>query len=149
MLSADLLGALAIWAGTLQGSAGGLRGYAVALWQSGLTDKAISAARKSAEVDLSLRNVVAGLALVVKMVHNKFGPSHALSEIGKASVEALSNARYFLSALAVAVLCGDNSAAATLMHGHSSSFTHDILIQAHLLVAASKQVCVKASPLVC
>lgn len=112
----------------------------MALWESGSTDKAISVARKAAEVDSKLGNVVAGLTLVAKMVYQKFGPSYALGEVRNASVEALSDARYFLTALAVAVVSGDESAISSLLASHSSSFPNEILIQAHLLVADSKQV---------
>ncbi|CAM6087406.1 unnamed protein product [Calypogeia fissa] len=126
--------------GLLQDDASGLRGYAVALWECGSTDKAISVAKKSAEIDLNLGNIVGGLSLVAKMVYHKFGPSYALEEIRNASVEALSNSRYFLSSLAVAVVCGHDSAIASLLRSHSSSFSHEILIKAHLLVAASKQL---------
>lgn len=119
----------------------------MALWKCGNTDRAISVAKKSAEVDLSLGNIVSGLALVAKMVYHKLGPSYALQEIRNAPVEALSNSKCFLSSLAVAVACGDDSAISTLLQSHSSSFPHEILINAQLLVAASKQVCLKFIPL--
>ncbi|KAG6542180.1 hypothetical protein Mapa_016412 [Marchantia paleacea] len=126
--------------GLLRDDSGALRGYSVALWQVGNKDKAVAMARKSMEVEMDAASIIGGQALLVKMIYSNSGCSPALVEMQTAPVEMFSDAKFCLSALAIAAVSGNEKTLFSLMSSCEDSLGHEGLIQAHLLAAASKQI---------
>ncbi|KAL3701968.1 hypothetical protein R1sor_019990 [Riccia sorocarpa] len=127
-------------AGLFRDDSGALRGYGVALWQEGLRDKAVLMARKSMEVELEADTIIGGQTLLVKMIYGKSGVKPALLELKTVSSDVFLDVKFCLTALAVAALSGDEQALCSLTNACQETLGHDGLIQAQLLIGASKQM---------
>ncbi|KAL2650302.1 hypothetical protein R1flu_018430 [Riccia fluitans] len=132
--------------GLFRDDSGALRGYGVALWQKGFGDKAILMARKSMEIELNAESIIGGQALLVKMIYSKSDVKPALVELQTASSEVFSDVKFCLTALAVAALSGDEQTLLSLTDACREALGHDGLLQAQLLLGASKQIAGNLDP---
>lgn len=113
-----------------------MRSYAVAAWLGNKRELAAAIAKQAVE----LSEEPAGLILFFRMMYWLSGPLLVLEEIRRASMDLFRNMIFSGTALAMALTADHQQSVAGVLYRCNILFDHERGPQAHLLVAAWKQV---------
>ncbi|KAH8947142.1 hypothetical protein BDL97_11G024900 [Sphagnum fallax] len=113
-----------------------LQSYAVAVWESGDRQLATAVAEQANES----RKEATSLSLYFKMKYWDSGPSAVLEEIRKTEIRMFKVDSFSFTAFALAVASGHQQSVSGVLSRRNLLFEHERGPQAHLLLAAGKQI---------
>lgn len=117
----------------------GLQMYAVALWQFGKNDLALSMLHKA--VIMSKENIKAStLGLVCKLIYQISGQEYAMTELLKTRRSIFEDSKFSLTAFAIAILDSNGRLPMFLSENFDLLFLHERSPKLYSLLAAGKQL---------